>query len=585
MQRIPYIEPLRLMPSIDINVVVGGEAGAGVLVAGTVLAKTCVRSGLYTYVMNEYPSIIRGGHVWCSVRICDRKVYSQKYSIDILIALNEETIERHHDRLNERGVVIVDEETSRLPLNDLRVLKVPLTKITREVGGQQVMRNSVAVGAAAALLNLDIQVLSQVILDTFRKEIAKINVELARKGYEYVKNSGISQTSLIISRSQSSNKTLILTGNDAIALGAIKAGMTFYAAYPMTPASPILHFLATFQKEYDIVVLQPESEIAAINMVIGAAYAGARAMTATSGGGFSLMTEALGQAAMTEVPVVIVVAQRPGPSTGLPTYTAQGDLMFVLHASQGEFPRVVIAPGDVDEAFYLTIEAFNIAEKFQVPVIILTDKHLAESCMTTEEFDESKIKIDRGELIVGEYRGDEPYKRYKITETGVSPRAIPGTRNAIVKANTSEHDEYGFGTTVPSKVKAMVDKRFRKMKYIEEYVYGLEPIKTYGDGDILLITWGSPKGAILEAMRDLNKEGIKTKLAQIVFLEPFPAETLKNILQEASKVILIENNKTAILNMLLNQYLHVDVKEKLLKYDGRPFYPHEISEKVKSVIE
>jgi len=569
----------------EVNILIGGEAGAGILVAGIMLAKTCIRSGLYAFVMNEYPSLIRGGHVWCSVRVCNRKVYSQRFLVDVIVALSSETLKKHVNRLHNGGIIIVDEEISYDFPVDALIVKAPLTKITKETEGRSVMRNSVAIGIVTALLDLDIQVLSRVIGDIFKEKAAELNIRLARKGYEWAFKHG-KVGILPLQRSSQGSAKIMLTGNDAIALGAIRAGMKFFAAYPMTPASPILHFLAEVQREYDLVVLQPESEIAAINMIIGAAYAGARAMTATSGGGFSLMVEALGQAAMTETPVVIVVAQRPGPSTGMPTYTAQGDLRFVLHASQGEFPRVVIAPGDVGEAFYLTVHAFNIAEKFQIPVVILTDKHLAESYMTIEEFNDLEIMIDRGEIIVDNYGRGKPYKRYEITETGVSPRALPGTTNAIVKANTSEHDEFGIGTIDPTKVKAMVDKRFRKVEYIKRYIREHStPIKTYGDGDILLVTWGSPKGAILEAMLELERRGIRTKLVQVIFMEPFPVEELREIFEiDYREIILIENNKTALLNTLLNQYLHLDIKQKLLKYDGRPFYPYEIVEKVASVV-
>ncbi len=567
------------------NVLIGGEAGAGILAAGIMLAKTCIRSGFYAFIMNEYPSLIRGGHVWCSVRVCSRKVYSQRFFVDIIVALSSETLKKHIDKLYGKGIVIVDEGFSYDFPVGVRIIEAPLTNITKEIGGRPVMRNSVAIGIVTALLGLDIQVLSRVIKDIFKEKVAELNTKLARKGYEWAFKHGKAGILPLQGFSQESAK-IMLTGNDAVALGAIRAGMKFFAAYPMTPASPILHFLAEIQKEYDLVVLQPESEIAAINMVIGAAYAGARAMTATSGGGFSLMVEALGQAAMTETPVVIVVAQRPGPSTGMPTYTAQGDLRFVLHASQGEFPRVVIAPGDAGEAFYLTVHAFNIAEKFQIPVVILTDKHLAESYMTIEEFKDLRVMIDRGEIITDNYRGGKSYKRYEITETGISPRALPGTINAIVKANTSEHDEFGIGTTDSTKVKAMVDKRFRKVEYIKRYIREYStPVKTYGDGEVLLVTWGSPKGAILEAMLELEKRGIGTKLVQVIFMEPFPVEELREIFEiDYREIILIENNKTALLNSLLNQYLHLDIKQKLLKYDGRPFYPYEIIEKVMSVV-
>lgn len=376
---------------------------------------------------------------------------------------------------------------------------------------------------------------------------------------------------------------MFISGNEAIGLGAIRAGMKIFVAYPMSPATSLLHFLADMQKYFDIVVLQPESEIAAINMVIGSWFAGARAMTATSGGGFSLMVEALGQAGITETPVVIVLVQRQGPSTGLPTHTAQGDLRFVLHASQGEFPRVVIAPGDIEEAFYLTVEAFNIAEKYQLPVIILSDKYLAESYASIPPFDLDKAKVERGDLITDYFEGD--YKRYKITPNGISPIALPGTKNAIIKANTLEHDEYGFSTEDPEIVTKMIEKRFRKLISLSNELRskGLWYKVHSDDGEITIISWGSTKGPILEAMKLLEKDSIKAKFIQLVFLSPFPKDELKKLISE-TKVVTIENNMTGQLASLLREHLLISPDYQILKYDGNPFYPEEIYEKVKKVV-
>jgi len=330
-----------------------------------------------------------------------------------------------------------------------------------------------------------------------------------------------------------------------------------------------------------------ENEIAAVNMVAGASYAGVRTMTATSGGGFCLMSEGLGMIGMTETSPVIVLVQRPGPSTGLPTYTAQGDLRFAIHASQGEFPRVVIAPGDVEESFYTTLEAFNLAEKFQIPALIISDKYLAESNGTSEPFDQNRIGIDRGHFITeDEYAGEEEYKRHKFTENGISPRAMPGTKGVIVRTNADEHNEFGYTTEDPVLATKMADKRFKKLDALTKELENYETVKFYGPGEAeaTILAWGSTKGPIREAMKILSKEDITVNYLQIVYLTPFPAGKIQRIIQSAKKTIVVENSKTSQLSSLIREHLLTTVDHKILKYDGRPFNPEALSRSIKEVL-
>jgi 2-oxoglutarate ferredoxin oxidoreductase subunit alpha len=336
-----------------------------------------------------------------------------------------------------------------------------------------------------------------------------------------------------------------------------------------------------------MVVMHTESEIAAINMVAGASFAGARAMTATSGGGFCLMTEGLGMTGMTETPAVIMIAQRPGPSTGLPTYSGQGDLRFVIHASQGEFPRVVIAPGDVEECFYKTMEAFNLADKFQIPAIIITDKYLVESHWETEPFDQNRIGIDRGLLLTGEeYSKDEEYKRHRFTADGISPRAMPGMKGAIVRTNADEHNERGYTTEDPKLTTKMNDKRFKKLDALLRDLEDYETTKLYGSekAEATIFGWGSTKGPIREAMKILNKDGAKVNYLQIVYLTPFPSSNIQKILKPATKTIVVENSKTSQLSSLIREHLLMNIDHQILKYDGRPFNPEDLSRRIKEVL-
>jgi 2-oxoglutarate ferredoxin oxidoreductase subunit alpha len=576
-----------------ISLLVGGEAGAGITRSGFLFAKTCLRGGLYIFGANDYQSLIRGGHNFYIVRADTEEIYSQVDTIDLLIALNKETITLHKAELVPGGGIIYDGDQVTITIeelgrDDLKLYSIPLRKIVKGLEGPEIMENTVALGAAAALLNYGLEILNDVLMDTFNPKIAEENINAAKQGYDYILENYKGTFGYRLEKtSQAGKHKFLLTGNEAVGLGAIRAGCKLYAAYPMTPATSLLHFLAPLDGQYNMIVIHTESEISAINMVAGASYAGIRAMTATSGGGFCLMTEGVGMTGMTETSPVILLVQRPGPSTGLPTYSAQGDLRFAIHASQGEFPRVIIAPGDVTETFYNTMEAFNLAEKFQVPAIIISDKYLAESHGTAEPFNQSRIRIDRGKLITeDEYTGEEEYKRHKFTEDGISPRAMPGIKGARVRTNADEHNELGYTTEDPTLTTKMADKRFKKLEALTKELENYETTKLYGpeDAEATILGWGSTKGPIREAMKLLSKEGIKINYLQIIYLTPFPVAKVQKIMKKAKKTIVVENNKTSQLTSLIREHLLTTVDHKILKYDGKPFNPEALSQKIKEVL-
>ena len=546
------------------------------------LGRALIRAGLHVFGANDYPSIIRGGHNFYVLTTSVNEVYAEDEMVDLVIALDKETVLLHLHELREGGGIIYDEgidfEEGEIPEGRVKLFPAPMTDIVKEVGGPTIMRNSVALGSAIALIGLDTEPLEEVIAEVFagREKVVKSNVSAIRMGREYTREHH--EFNKRIETEVSSPGRIIVTGNEAIALGAIGAGCMFYSAYPMTPASAILHYLISKDQETGMVVVQAESEIAAVTMTVGAAYAGLRSMTGTSGGGFCLMTEGFGLAGATETPIVVMLGQRPGPSTGMATYTAQADLLFAIHASQGEFPRVVVAPGDVDDCFTRTVEAFNLAEKYQIPVIILGDKYLLESHKSTQPFDAESIEIKRGELI-DEWTGEREYRRYRITESGVSPKIILGTRGATMRANGNEHDEYGFTTVDPVGVVAMADKRFRKRTRLVDDVNGLGPVKVFGDGDpdVTLVGWGSTKGPALEALRLLGREGINARFIQIVYMEPFPAEAFERAMEGGGRSMLLETNITNQLGRLIKKLTVLRFDEAYAKYNGRPFNPGEIA--------
>ncbi len=548
---------------------IAGPAGYGIMTTGLVFAKTLSRGGWNVFCYPEYPSLIKGGHNTYQVRASEKEVLGPVLRTDILVALDEKSVSVHAEEMAEESVVIHDDSFS--PKSEKRLLPVPL----EELAGKEIMRNSVALGVTVALLNYDLSLAEIALSDAYRdkgEKVVKANVEALRRGHDFAKEESFH---IDLARRES-EKRMVLTGNDALSMGAIKAGMKFYAAYPMTPASSILHYMASHAREKSLVVKHTEDELAAINMVLGASYAGARAMVATSGGGFALMTEALGNAGISELPLVLAEVQRPGPSTGMPTWTSQADLKFVVNASQGEFPRIVLAPGDTKDAFHLAFDAFNLADRFQVPVIVMSDKHLAESAKSELFFDTSQHVVDRGKVVEGDV--PEGLKRYAFTDDSVSPRWFPGQKGGMFKATSYEHDEEGFTTEDAFQCARMYVKRLKKFDSIklampEPRVFGPENAET------TVVGWGSTKGAILEALELLGGE---VSFTQITHLFPM-TEKIAHAL-EGKKVVDVECNASAQLAGMMEEYLDFKVDAKVLKFDGRPFFPSKLAEKIKEVV-
>ncbi len=572
---------------------IGGEAGAGISRSGFLFAKACLRGGLQVFGTNDYQSLIRGGHNFYIVRVDSEEIFSQSESIDLLLALNKETILIHKDELVPKGGIIYDGEDftvsdEELGREDINLYSVPLRQIVNKLKDKLIVRNTVGLGAIMSLMAFNLDHLIGVIKDTFNSKVADLNVKALKMGWNFAQKHFAEDHKYQLSEQKIVKKhRVFLNGNEAIGLGALRAGCKFYVAYPMTPATGLLHFMASLEREYGMIVVHAESEISAINMVAGASFAGVRAMTATSGGGFCLMSEGLGMLGMTETPAVIMLAQRPGPSTGLPTYSGQGDLRFVIHASHGEFPRVVIAPGDVEECFYKTLEAFNLAEKYQIPVIILTDKYLVESYEGLKVFDVDRIGIDRGRYLRGkDYESEEEYQRHKFTRDGISPRAIPGMKGVIVRTNSNEHDENGYTTDNPELTIKMVNKRFRKRETLVKDLENYETVRLYGSmrADITLFGWGTTKRPIREAMKRLSGEDLKINFLQIVYLDPFPTDKVRKMLQLAQKSIVVEENKTSQLSSLIREHTLMTIDHEILKYNGRPFNPLELSNRIKEVL-
>lgn len=539
------------------SVLIGGKAGQGVAKSSKILGKVLVSLGYYVFNYRDYPSLITGGHNFNVVTFSEREIESHEWKFDIIVALDENTVELHKKNLKENGIIVGDENLSGVGI------RIPTEKIIEEIGGEKILKNAILLGSVAKIFGIDFNVLESVLKREFGEN--KLEIEAARRGYE------LTEKKINLAPAVKKEK-YFLTGNEAIALGALAAGLDTYIAYPMTPATPVLHFLAKRKDKYNLNVLQLENEIAVVNAALGASYAGATVMVGTSGGGFALMSEALSLQGMSEVPLVVYLAQRTAPSTGVPTYTTQGDLKFALNAGHGEFPRVVIAPGDAKEAFYRTIEAFYLAYKYRVLSIILGDKHLGESTYTFEDLEEPKVKPQK--FIVENPEKD--YKSYKLTDNGVSPRAVPG-QGVVVRATSYEHNEYGNTTEDPYWIKLMNEKRWKKFDAIKKEVEKLGPVKVYGKGDNLLIGWGSTKGAILDALKTLPDY----RFMQIVYLSPFPAKQVKEEIEKSKNVILVENNVTGLLGDVIVEQTGIKIDKKILKYDARPFSAEEIVEAVK----
>ncbi len=566
----------------DFTVILGGEAGQGVESTGAGFALALARAGLHVFAVPDYHSRIRGGHNFFQVRAKDAEIFSHNETVHLVLALTREAVQVHAGQLVPGGGLVYDTAlnlgTDALP-SHIRDFGMPLRDIVEQAGGSKLMLNTAAVGAAAGLTGLDMRFLESVIQDNFGgkkgSEIATANLNVACAAHDYAEKHFADQFPFKLEAVEAPRR-MLLGGNAAMTIGALAGGCRFMAGYPMTPGSPILEMMCANAAEFGVVTKQTEDEIAAICMAIGAGHAGVRAATPTSGGGFSLMVEALGLAGMTEVPVVVFEVQRPGPSTGLPTRTEQSDLMFVLHASQGEFPRIVLAPGTIEEAFRDGWRAFNLAEKYQCPVIVLSDHFLAASLQTVpqEAVDFEHVTIDRGSMLTPEELDalETGYKRFAFTETGISPRVPFGHPRAVFSAASDEHDEYGHIEEDAENRRRMVEKRMRKLDAARQDIF---PPKSYGpaEADFTFVAWGSGYGPVREAMGMLERQGISSNLLHITDVWPFPADAVSEVLRKAKRVVSVEGNQTGQMAGLIRRETGIEVGQQILRYDGRPFSP------------
>jgi len=549
-----------------VNIVVGGEAGQGLVTIGQILAKSLVRSGYSIVVTQSYQSRIRGGHNTFAIRASAHNISAPQEVIDLLVALDANTVKLHRQELAPQGLIMADEASG---VSDEACMNVPLKQLASDR-----YVNVAALGVVSEVLGLKEEVVAGSLRDLFGKgdpTAVKENREALRFGFQWGREHALTNVELTPISDAPAPERMMLNGNEAIALGAISAGLKFYSFYPMTPSTSIGLSLASWAQQMGLIVEQAEDEIAAINMALGASFAGAPSMVATSGGGFALMVEGVSLAAMTETPVVIVVAQRPAPATGLPTRTEQGDLEFVLHAGHGEFPRAIFAPGSVEECFELTGKAFALADKYQGPIFLLTDQFLADSYRAVAPFELGRVSALRPGAAEG-VAVSVPYGRYAVTDSGVSPRLLPGLTEHLVVADSDEHTEDGHITEDLSVRVEMVNKRLRKGDGIRSETV---PPQWQGDDkpDLLIVCWGSSKGSVLEAAATLKSEG--TRVATLHFSQVWPLvpEQFLGRLEEARTVVCVESNATGQLAGLIHRETGFRIEHPVHRYDGLPITP------------
>jgi 2-oxoglutarate ferredoxin oxidoreductase subunit alpha len=557
---------------MDKNILIGGAAGQGIDTLGDMIGKTLSRKGYYVHVSKDFMSRIRGGHNFNQIRFSNGPIYSHWPDLDCIIALDEATVELHADRLREGGVILCDDSVKA---EDDRIIHIPMVEFAKEAGNVRTS-GSVAAGALFKIFGESTDEVDEIFQQRFKREIAEVNSLAFRKGYDFV------EKRFEVERPEK-REQIFIDATNAIALGALAGGVGFFASYPMTPATGIMTKLSRIQTDAKIVVEQVEDEISAINMALGASYAGVRSMTASSGGGYALMVEALSLQGITETPIVVVDVQRPGPATGLPTRTEQADLDFVLFSGHGEFPRMVIAVRNPEDAFYQTARALNLADKYQTQVIILSDQYLADATQTIAPFDFSRVTIERYFMTADEL-GDEDYKRYKLTDDGISPRIIPGKiENQIVLIDSDEHDEYGHITESAEVRRAMVDKRMKKLEGIRSEVqepdyFGVDNPET------LLLGWGSMYGPIREAVDLLNRDG--ESVGALIFgdLYPLPTELLNKYSKVAKRLVNVEMNYTGQLARLIRQETGIFMDKSILNYDGRQMDSYTVYKRIKEEV-
>jgi len=573
---------------------IGGAAGQGVATPGDIFAKIFSRRGLNLNAYNAYQSIIRGGHTFLTIRTGPEKVTNMGDRIDLLIPLNQDSMDRHLKLLTSGAACIYNAETIKpaSAADGVQLCPLPVSELA-DIARNKVAQNTLAIGAGLHMMGIGFQALEDVLKEQFKKKgdaVVAENVSVARAGYDYA---AAHFTAFPHPLPKTGNRYAILSGNIAMAMGGAAAGVKFYCAYPMSPSTGVLHWMAAHARKAGIMVRQVEDEIGVINMAIGAAHAGVRAMCATSGGGFALMSEGLGMSAMIETPVVVINCQRAGPSTGVPTKTEQGDLWQMLGAAFGDYPRLIAAPLDIGDCFKVIPEMFNLVDRFQCPGLLLCDLLLSEGRLSVNPEDlDFNPTIDRGELITAEGDGEAAasgtngdYKRYRITESGISPRAVPGVPGHVHTVATDEHEEDGVlisdEFTNPIKRRAMMEKRMRKVAGIEAAV-SPPALRGSRDADVTLIGWGSTKGVIEEACEILNEQGISANQLQIRWIVPLHGEAILKILNNCRHTIIVENNYSGQFARYLRSETSFVPNGYIRKYDGEPFMPHHIVDAVKA---
>lgn len=554
----------------ELTIRIAGEAGQGMQTIGLALCRVFKDCGLNIFANQDYMSRVRGGNNFFQIRTSDKPIHAFRNKANIIIALDKKSADIHKKDLVSGGVVVSDKKKFGITDNDPVFFDVPLHEIAVSTAANEIFVNTVACGVAAAFAGVNFAILEKVVQSVFKGKddnIINKNIAAAKAGYNFAKDNFKDKRFFL--RTPPTKKTILINGNEAIAFGAIRAGCKFYSAYPMTPSTSIMDAVAYYADKFGIVVEQAEDEIAAVNMILGASFAGVRSMASTSGGGFALMVEGVSLAGMTETPIVIVDSQRPAPATGFPTRTEQADLNFVLHSGHGEFARALYAPGTIEELFYLTVKAFNTAEKYQIPVFILTDQHLADSYRNIEAFDSNKAEVSRYIISKEESKNISVYKRYALTDSGISPRAVPSWINDVIYVDSDEHTEEGHITEDAAIRTKMVEKRFHKKmaglsKEIEKPTsYNIE------GSQIILVGFGSTYGVMKETCGSM--EEIKAGFIHLSQVWPFPAEDMVRLLKDAKKIVTVENNAGAQVARLLRRETGIEVTESILKYDGRPF--------------
>ncbi|MBL7032453.1 MAG: 2-oxoacid:acceptor oxidoreductase subunit alpha [Nitrospira sp.] len=572
---------------MDYSIKITGEAGQGIQTIGGTLAKVFARSGYHVFTHQDYESRVRGGHNFYQIRFSDTPVMSSRDGIDLLVAMDSAGIDLYLSSLTENGIVIYDSKTLKMEHKGPNFLDVPFADLAEEHGKNKIMANTAAIGAILGSIGMDQDILLAILNQTFSKkgdEIIQGNIDAAKAGHSYASEHC---KKCSFEPAPVSEPKMLIAGNDAIGLGAISSGLKFYSAYPMSPSTGIMNFIAGKEVEYGIIVEQAEDEIAAINMALGASFAGVRAMTGTSGGGFALMVEGLSLAGMTETPVVIALAQRPGPATGLPTRTEQGDLELALYSGHGEFPRVILAPGTPEQAFHLTNRAFEIAEKYQIPVIILTDQYLADSQWTFDNLNTGRLKYTDRRLKGDALKEQASYSRHTCTEIGVYPMAPPGESKHLVVTDSDEHDVEGHMIEDSETRIKMIEKRiFKKLPFINKEI---SPPAFYGSEKptIVIAGWGSTYGLLKETVDMLSEE---LNISMLHFSEIYPLPERERfdylkILMGAEMTICIENNATSQFARLIRTWTGFKFSNRINKYDGRPFTLEGLIGEINAVIE